>query len=72
VEFGFVSVKNKLSAKKPANPDTIRMYAEDIVGWNNEGIRIDFPKEIFSQKLKDKEFKVLVSPFSVSLDLKEA
>ncbi len=67
LEFSYVSVENEGWARRSTNPETIRIYAEDIVGWNNEGIRIEFPKEIFNQKLKDKKFRVFMSSFAVEL-----
>ena len=76
LEFGYVSVEDQKWVKefrenkfqeKSINPKTIGIYAEDIVGWDNEGIRIDFPKEIYDKDLKGKEFRVFVSPFSVDL-----
>lgn len=71
LEFNYISVENEGWAKKSTNPETIGIYAEDIVGWNNEGLRIDFPKEIYNQKLKEKKFRVFVSPFSVELILEK-
>ena len=68
LEFGYVSVEDETWAKRSADPQTIGIYAEDIVGWGNEGIRIDFPKEIFNHKLKGKKFRVLVSPFYAVLN----
>ncbi len=76
LEFGYVSVESRSWVKEfrenkfqkqPTKLEMIGIYAEDLVGWNNEGIRIDFPKEIFNRELKDREFKVFVSPFSVEL-----
>lgn len=80
LEFGYVSVEDQKWVKefrenkfqeKSINPKTIGIYAEDIVGWDNEGIRIDFPKEIYDKELKDKKFKVFVSPFYVDLRIKK-
>lgn len=78
LEFDYVSVEDQKWVKesrenkfqeKLINPETIGIYAEDIVGWGNEGIRIDFPRELYDKELKDKKFGVFVSPFSVDLRL---
>ena len=50
-------------------PETVGIYAEDIVGWDNEAVRIYFPEKVYNQTLKDKKFKVFVSPFFVEFKL---
>lgn len=59
IEFTYV----RASARDEKSVD---IYAEDLVGWSNEGLRIDFPKEIFDSELKGK-FRVFATPFSVKL-----
>lgn len=71
LEFDYVSVEDESWAQRTTDPNIIGIYAEDIVGWNNEGIKIKFPKGVFDQELKDKKFKVFVNPFSVELRIEK-
>jgi hypothetical protein len=54
IEFDYVSIGN-------IKENAIEIYAEDIVGWNNEGLRIDFPFEIYDKYLQGKKFKVFMT-----------
>ncbi len=71
VKFDYSSVEDSSWKSKSSNPNIIWVYAEDIVGWNNEGILIDFPKELYDKRLKGKNFEVFVKPFSVKFEIKE-
>lgn len=71
MEFGYVSTEDESWAAKSKDPRKIKIYAEDIVGWDNEGIRIDFPAEVFNKEIKGKKFGVFSSPFYVELKTKE-
>jgi len=51
--------------QRSTDPNIIEIYAEDIVGWDNEGIRIKFPIELYKKLLEGKNFKVFVKLFSV-------
>ena len=79
VEFRYVSVTDQeyraenmqYQAQEASNhPETISVYAEDIVGWDNEGIRIRMPRKIYENELKGTRFGVLVRPFSIDLKTK--
>jgi hypothetical protein len=69
LEFREVSVEDESWTEISADPKIIMIYAEDICGWDNEGIRIDFPIKVYNSELKGKNFGVYVSPFYA--DLKE-
>jgi len=69
IEFKDVSVDIENATRKSMYPETVGIYAEDIVGWDNEAVRIYFPEKVYNQTLKDKKFKVFVSPFFVEFKL---
>ena len=71
VKFDYTSVEEISRKSVSSNPNVIQIYAEDIVGWNNEGILTDFPKELYDKELKCKKFEVSVKPFSVIFDIGE-
>jgi hypothetical protein len=53
--------------KFPIKEESIRLYGEDIGGWNNEGIRIRIPKVLYNQFLANKQFKIIAEPFKIKL-----
>lgn len=61
LEFGSVTVTEHVETK----PGFVQILAEDIVGWDNEGMSIEVPRVVFDQ-LKG-GFRVFVRPFSVVL-----
>lgn len=66
IEMGYTSM-NKLN-----NKDNVNIYGEDdIVGWDNEGIRIEIPKKIYDEELNGKEFEVILTPFEILLKVKK-
>ncbi len=52
---------------KRVSENKLKMYVEDIVGWDNEGIRIEFPEDIFNQELKDGKLDVIIGSSFVEL-----
>jgi hypothetical protein len=71
IKFDYVSVEDGLWKDRSKDPNIIWIFAEDLVGWDNEGILIDFPKEIYDKMLKGKEFEVFVRPLSLVLSIKD-
>jgi len=67
LEFPEVSVEDESWAERSTDPEIIWIHAEDIKGWSNEGLRIDFPKKIYDSELKGKNFGVYATPFYVYL-----
>jgi len=63
--------QNNLERISPFELETIGIYSEEIVGWNNEGLRIDFPKELFNRFLKDKEIRIFMNPFYLDLRIEQ-
>ena len=47
----------------------IKIFVEDIVGWGNEGIRMDLPKEIYDKAINRKEFKFILTPTLIKLEV---
>ncbi len=72
LKFDYVSVEDNSWKRKSSNPDVIQVYAEDLVGWNNEGILIALPKELYDKELRGKQFEMFVKPFLAEFDIKKS
>lgn len=51
-------------------PDIIMVCGEDLNGWDNEGIRIKFPKELYPDELEEIKFDFILKPNSIELKLR--
>src|SRR3989338_1115947 len=73
IKFDYVSVTDNSNDRDSSDmkDKVVSIYAEDLVGWNNEGIKISFPKELYVKQLKEKKFDVFVKPFSLILKIKD-
>jgi len=58
IELVFLKVEEK-------GENSVIIYAEDIGGWNNEGIIIELPSAIYDAELKGKNSKVFASPVKI-------
>jgi hypothetical protein len=45
----------------------LSLFAEDLCGWNNEGIEIKMSKEFYEKEVKGKRFKLILTPFKIKL-----
>jgi hypothetical protein len=56
---------DSISVKEVEN--NIQIFAEDISGWDNEGIYITIPKEIFEKIVNSKILELFVDPFGIKI-----
>jgi len=68
IEFKDVTIGNVLDENYKASNHKIMIYGEDLSGWNNEGIRIKFPTEIYDKYLSNKKFKIYSGEISIKLE----
>jgi len=47
-----------------------KIFGEDLCGWNNEGIMVIFPTEVYNKELKGKKFEMILKQDSVELNKK--
>ena len=43
----------------------IRIFGENMCGWGNEGVLIRMSREIYGKVLEGKDFKIILTPFSI-------
>mgnify|MGYP001573041172 FL=1 len=63
VKFGNKEIEcqdNTIISDKDNNK--IDLLGEDISGWENEGVLVRIPKEIYDKELDEKSFKLILTP----------
>ncbi|MFA4960042.1 MAG: hypothetical protein WC548_00050 [Candidatus Pacearchaeota archaeon] len=68
----YTSVTKKIQNKEleDMKDQIIIIYGEDLCGWENEGILIQFPEELYQQDLREKEFDFVLKQDSIELKSK--
>jgi hypothetical protein len=52
---------------RPTKQHTIMISGMDLCGWDNEGIYIYFPEELYPNELKEKKFDFILKQNSIEL-----
>jgi hypothetical protein len=71
IKFDEKEIKFDDISFRETKEENIRIYAEDIVGWNNEGITIEMSKKIYDENLDRKEFFMILIPNGIKLEIKK-
>jgi hypothetical protein len=64
IKISFVDILTK-------DNKTLKIFGEDICGWNNEGIKIEMSKKIYDENLDGKEFSMILMPNGIKLEIKK-
>jgi len=72
INVRYTSVVNKSFDRdsEDMKNQVIRVFGEDLSGWENEGIMIRFPVELYKQDLQGKEFDFILKQDSIELRIK--
>ena len=69
IKVDYVSIKDNSRDRDSSDmkEKIVRIYGEDLSGWENEGIMIKFPVDSFRKDLQGKEFDFILKPDSIEL-----
>jgi len=45
--------------------EVILIWGEDMGGWDNEGVQITFPQELYDRILEGKDYSISMTPFRI-------
>jgi len=67
IEINFPDIR--YPRKRPAKK--VAIWGRDLSGWENEGIGILFPREIFPKELEKKDFIIILKPRLIELKIRK-
>ncbi len=67
LDFERYSIIDETTDIDSPEKEFVSVFVEDIVGWGNEGIRINIPKEIYDSKLEKKKYLTRVETINKKL-----
>lgn len=69
IKCGYVNTTDKTNDRDSPDMKTqiVRIYGEDLCGWDNEGILVEIPKEIYDKELKGKKIEMILEPVLIKL-----
>ena len=69
IKVDYVSIRDNSRDRDSSDmkEKIVRIYGEDLSGWENEGIMINFPVDLFRKDLKGREFDFILKSDSIEL-----